>query len=532
MDYGKRIQCALASAALLLWVGSWAQAHEHGGAPPATSQLGSVAFETSCKAQAMSDFNRGIALLHSFWHDEAGHAFEKAAAADSDCAMAYWGAGMASFHLYSDTPTPADLALVKHALAKAEAAREKSARESAYIRALQGLYDGYDASKHWVYAKRFAEAMGTVAARYPSDIEAKAFYALGLLSSDPPGDVTLTNARKAVSILYPVFREHPDHPGLAHYIIHACDHPEMAEQGLEAARRYAAIAPASPHALHMPSHIFARLGLWQDDIRSNLVSKAAAEDTSGAHIGAENRLHAMEFLEYAYLQTGQYDEARAIASEARTVPSADVRYPDYYGTVEARFSLLLAVETRDWAMASALEPVAGAHWFSHALTLLAHAIAAGHQHDAQAGKTAAETFEQLTAKLPALPAGSSSANLHDEIYAWAAFARGDSESAVTLLRPIAERQRTVGKGEVELPAGEMLAEVLLLAGKPLDALNEYERALRTDPNRFNGLLGAAQAAEQLGRREVATRYLAQLSATCSAANGGAQTVLANAQRAH
>jgi tetratricopeptide (TPR) repeat protein len=514
----------------VLLLGCRAHAHEHVGNAPPAAQLGAVAFETSCNAQAMPDFNRGAALLHSFWHDEAGRAFEKAASVDPDCAMAYWGAALASFHLYSDTPTAADLATVKQALAHADAAREKNARESDYIRALHRLYDGYRPSQHVIYAKRFADAMGALAARYPGDIEAKAFYALGLLSSDRPGDVTLSNARQAVAILYPIYREHPDHPGLAHYLIHACDHPAMAEQGLEAARRYASIAPAAPHALHMPSHIFARLGLWQDDIRSNLASKVAAEDTSGAHIGAENRLHAMEFLEYAYLQTGQYEEARTIVGEARTVPSADVRYPDYYGTVQARFSMLLAVETRDWALAATLEPVDGAHWFSHALTLLAHAIAAGHQRDAQAGKTAAETFDRLMAPVPALPIGSSGANLRDEIYAWAAFARGDSESALRLLRPIAERQRTVGKGEVELPAGEMLAEVLVLAGQPLEALSEYERALRTDPNRFNGLLGASRAAEQLGRHELAAQYLRRLAANCPGANGGAQTVLADALR--
>src|SRR3569833_774226 len=237
--------------------------------------------------------------------------------------------------------------------------------------------------------------MSGVAASYPKDIDAKAFYALALLSAIPPGDTARENAKKVVALLYLSFREHPIHPGLAHYIIHACDHPLMAKQGLEAARRYASIAPAAPHALHMPSHIFARLGLWEDDIRSNLASKAAAEVTTGPHIGAENRLHAMEFLEYAYLQSGRFDEARAIVEEARTVRKEDSNYADYYDSVESRFPMLLAIETRDWAMAARLAPLPGPHWFGETLTVLARAVAASHMRDANAGKAAAAAFDAL-----------------------------------------------------------------------------------------------------------------------------------------
>jgi tetratricopeptide (TPR) repeat protein len=347
-----------------------------------------------------------------------------------------------------------------------------------------------------------------------------------LLASETPAD-RLGHAKQAVALLYPLLPQHPDHPGLAHYIIHACDNPQLAEKGVEAARRYAQIAPSAPHALHMPSHIFARRGLWADDIRSNLASKAAAEDTTGAHIGGENRLHAMEFLEYAYLQSGQYEEARAIATEAQTVKSADVSYPDYYLTVEARFPALLAIETQDWTLAANLQPVPNAHWFSHAQTLLANAIAAGHQPDDLPRRKASETYDALATK--ALPAGTPPAHLRDEIRAWAAFSAGDSKSALDLLRPVAERQATVGKGEVELPAREMLAEMLLLEGNPREALEEYERSLQTDPNRFNGLLGAAKAAEQLGDGRKAAEYYRQVLTNCPSANGAAVSVLAHAR---
>jgi tetratricopeptide (TPR) repeat protein len=504
-----------------------ARAHEHGASTPSEAELGAVTFEASCKPQVAGDINRGVALLHSFWHEEARRTFERVTATDPDCAMGWWGQALGLFHLYSDTPTDQELAAALKALATAEHAKETSARETAYVRALHPLFDGYKSRENYVYAQRFADAMKGVADRYPKDIDAKAFYGLALLAAMPPGDATRENAKKAVALMYPAFREHPNHPGLAHYIIHACDHPEMAQQGLEAARRYASIAPAAPHALHMPSHIFARLGLWEDDIRSNLASKAAAEVTTGPRIGAENRLHAMEFLEYAYLQSGRFDEAGAIVEEARTIRKEDSDYADYYDSVESRFPMLLAIETRDWAMAARLEPLPGVHWFGEALTWVARAVAAGHLRDANAGKAAASAFDALMVKAssPKLPPGSSAANARDEIYAWAAFAQGDAQRAIQLLRATADLQAKVGKGEVELPVREMLAEILLLEGRSAEALQEYELSLRSDPNRFNALLGAAQAAEKLGRPQVATRYYRQLGATAPQATGAARDLL-------
>jgi tetratricopeptide (TPR) repeat protein len=501
----------------------------HASAAPAPATLGSVSFQTSCKPQVKQEFNRAVALLHSFWLDEAERTFKAVARRDPECAMAQWGVAMTNFNQVNGGPAPAAIAAANQALRRADAALEKDPREAAYIRALHSFFDGYAQKDFQQYAERYAGAMARVAAAYPSDLEAQILYALSLINSEPGEEAALANKKAAVAILYPLFRAHPKHPGIAHYIIHACDNPGMAQQGLEAAERYAAIAPASPHALHMPSHIFKRLGLWQDDIRSNLASKAASEDPH-AHVGAESRLHAIEFLEYAYLQSGQYLQATAIATEAKTVNASDVdpRYPNYYSIVEARYPALLAIETRDWSAAGDLK-LDGPNWFSHAQALLAHAVAAGHSHDVEAGKAAAETLETSVAAYPLVRKGSPNAALPDEIRAWALFSQGDLPGAVGLLRPVADRQDKLGEESIEVPAREMLAEMLLLSGQFAEALREYRGVLESDPNRFNALLGAGQAAEGLGEREVAANYYRLLLANCTAANGGALVALRHPQ---
>ncbi len=496
----------------------------------APEQLGTVSFANSCRREVQADFNRAVALLHSFWLDEAEKTFRKVTVADPDCAMANWGIAMADFNEVNGGPTPGGVVWANLALAKADEAREKDPREAAYIHALHRFFDGYVEKGADVHAERYTDAMEVVAKTYPKDIEAQIFYALALINSDPPDDTALINPKKAVAILYPLFRRHPDHPGIAHYIIHACDNPEMARQGLEAARRYASIAPAAPHAQHMPGHIFARLGLWDDDIRSNLASKAAAE-SAASHVGAENRLHAMEFLEYAYLQIGRYDDARAIVTEAQAVDQSDVdpRYPDYYAGVESRCPALLAIETGDWTMAANLKPMKGADWFGQGQTLLANAVAAGHLHDALGGTAAETSIDSVTAALPYLRMGLPRAALPDEIRAWARFSRGDLHGALTLLRPIADRQAKIGKGEVELPAREMLADMLSLSGKFNEALPEYRASLASDPNRFNALLGAGQAAERAGDRKLAAQYYRALLANCPCASQQAARVLEHAR---
>jgi len=502
-------------------------AHSSSALTPA--MLGSVSFQTSCKPQVKEEFNRAVALLHSFWLDEAERTFRAVAMRDPGCAMAQWGVAMTNFNQVNGGPTVTGVAAANQALAKADVAHEKNPREAAYIRALHSFFDGYDEKDFQIHAERYADAMAQVAEMYPNDLEAQIFYALALINSEPRDVIALSNKKKAVAILNPIFRAHPNHPGIAHYIIHASDNPKMAREGLEAAERYAAIAPVAPHALHMPSHIFLRLGLWQDAIRSNLASKAASEDPK-VHVGAEARLHAMEFLEYAYLQTGEFSQAAAIVAEGKTVRESDVdpRFPDYYSGVEARFPALFAIETRDWSMAQELKRQ-GPNWFTQAQSLLAHAVAAGHLRDAEGGKAVAKALEESVAAYAKLKAGSSSATLPDEIRAWALFSQGNLSDAIALLRPVADRQDKIGKGEVELPAREMLAEMFLLSGKLGEALSEYQASLLSDPNRFNALLGAGQAAEGLGENYVAAGYYRILLANCVGANGRALVALSHSR---
>jgi len=516
-------------AFLVMWAYAAKPSTPGASPPPQTTmpvKLGTVDLEISCNPGVRADFNRGVALLHSFWHDRAFVAFENVASSDPDCALAYWGEAMTHFHQLLASPTPADIQAGAAELARADRAREKSPREAAYIQALHCFFDRYRAEDYLEHATAYADAMANVAKTYPEDLEAQVFYALALLTSAPRDDVQLVNPKKAFGILKPFFREHPNHPGIAHYIIHACANPEMAREGFNGARQYAQIAPQAPHALHMPSHIFAHLGLWQDDIASNLASKAAAE-VAGLHHGAENRLHAMEFLEYAYLQTGRFDEAKTVVAEANTVRPTDVdpRYPNMWATVEARYAALLAIETKSWIRAEHLKPITEGGRPSQEATLLAHAEGAAHRRDRKAATDALQQLESLTS--PESRASDSAAAT--EIRAWVGFTQGNLKDAVARLQMLAERQAKIGKGEVEIPAREMLADMLLLNGQPAEALTEYRRSLSTDPNRFNGLLGAIQAAEQLGRNRLAERYYRRLLANCRHADGSAVKELQHAK---
>jgi hypothetical protein len=522
---------ALMTAALcgfLAFSSGSTQEHEHSDQMPADAKLGKVSFQISCKTSVQGDFNHAVALLHSFWHSEAQRVFERVAAADPNCAMAYWGVAMSHFHLGLSWPAAADIEMGREALTKAEAVAEKDAREVAYIAALRELYTDFKTDDAWKYFKSYADKLSKIAAMYPNDLEAKVFEGLALILAQQPGDVNLAKLKQAVTLLQPLLQQYPEHPGIAHYLIHACDTPGLAQEGLEAARRYAKIAPAAPHALHMPSHIFARLGLWQEDIDSNLASKAAAEN---AHAGAENRLHAMEFLEYAYLQAGRDEEARAIIAEAKTVPQAEVdsRYGNYYATVQARFPTMFAIETRDWQAAAHAELIVGDDGWGRGLTLLARAVAAGHLRDralAKATLQATEVFMKRQMKGRPLPrSGTAEAGFLDEIHAWTEFANRNLQGALLLLRPIADRQDKVGKGEVDLPVREMLAEMLLIDGKGKEALKEYQASLASDPNRFNGLLGAGRAAERVGDRDIAAGYYRTLLANCAGADGSALAAL-------
>ncbi|HEX8812276.1 MAG TPA: hypothetical protein VF742_09820, partial [Terracidiphilus sp.] len=358
--------------------------------------------------------------------------------------------------------------------------------------------------------------------QYPTDLEAGAFYALSLLAAEPPDDTSLTAEKKAVAVLTPLFQQQPDHPGLAHYIIHACDSPQMAPMALDAARRYAEIAPSSAHAVHMPSHIFARLGLWREDIQANLKSVALAHQASAIYMHG-HELHAMHFLLYAYLQTGQDEAAKQVVEQAKqilaTVPTSgdDTGMLEYYGFAAAHFPALYDLETRAWTDATALQPAANASPHLQMITYWARTIASAHLGDVEATRRNAQKFDESEeatrkSKYAYLLDGPNSA--HGEVHAWLAFADKKNDEALRQMRQVADTQDKVGKAEVDIPAREMLADMLLELNQPEKAWSEYEKSLKVDPNRFNGLAGAAQSAELTHQPVKANSYYVQLLKNC------------------
>jgi tetratricopeptide (TPR) repeat protein len=422
------------------------------------------------------------------------------------------------YHQLWNPPDESALGRGRELLEKAKAAGAKTPREIDYIEALSAFYRDSAALNHEKRAALYAQAMEKLSQKYPGDHEAAVFYALALLASQPDHDTTLENPRKAIAILNRVFDQQPDHPGIAHYLIHAADNPQLAPLGLAAARRYAAIAPGSPHAVHMPSHIFARLGLWQDDIQSNLRSVEVARQHPAMRLGAD-KMHAMDFLEYAYLQIGENSKALEMVKAQATIQPEEVdqSLAGYLNYAKAHFPALYALETRDWKAAEALDPPVGAEPNNQALTYWARAVGAGHLRDAAAARAALAQYEEMvraTRKGTHAYVAKYMNTNGDEARAWLAFAEGKDGEAVALLRPVADRQDAEGKGEVELPAREMLADMLLEGGGPASALAEYQKSLNTDPNRFNGLYGAGRAADLAHDSTKAKLYYEQLLKNC------------------
>lgn len=517
-----------------------AQEHHHGGAAHEREQLGVVSFSTSCSAAVQRDFERGVALLHSFWYEESEKQFLEIANADPTCAIAHWGVAMSLYHQLWDRATGERL---NRGIAEAQAAmagRAKTERERGYIDAIAAFYASAATKDHESRANAYTRAMAKLSASFPDDLEAGAFYGLALLASAPPNDVTFANAKKSVEVLMPLMRQQPAHPGLAHYIIHACDNPTMAPQGLEAARRYAAIAPSSPHAVHMPSHIFSRLGLWQESIQSNLASldasKKADEQKRG---GSDHALHAMDFLNYAYLQVGRDKEAHAVVGDAlRLIDAlgkshmADHEMAGFLDYARAQFPAMYAIEMRDWAAAAALDAAAGSKPLVQTITYWARGTAAARARNAGEAARSAARFEQLLGEVSKTNDAYILAEMdvaRDQLRAWVAFAEGRGDDAVRVMRDAADRQDARGKGEVEVPAREMLADILLELGRPADALAEYERSMTIDPNRFNALFGAGVAAEKIDKIDLARKYFTRLVDNCKESDSS-RPELAKARR--
>jgi len=524
------LSCALSAVAL--------DDDMHGHHHDATEKLGKVSFPISCAAGSQAEFERGVALLHSFGYEEAGDQFSDLAKKDPACAMAHWGIAMSLFHQIWERPENATL---KHGHEEIEAAKNigaKTEREHAYISALGVFYGDLSKANYLKQAAAYSDAMAKVYQKYPDDLEAGAFYALSLMAAEKPDDSSHEATKKAVAVLNPLFQKQPDHPGLAHYIIHACDSPDMAAMGLDAARRYADIAPSSSHAVHMPSHIFARLGLWQEDIQANLKSVALTEKSDAMYMRG-HELHAMHFLLYAYLQTGQDDRAKQIVDKSKQIVAGTTTMDDtgmleYMRYATAHFPALYDLEMHHWAEAAALQPAANAPPHLQTITYWARTIGSARMGDVEATKKNAKMFddaEEATrrSKYAYVLEGRKSSSAHDEVQAWLAFVEKKNDDAVKLMGEVADFQDQAGKAEVDIPAREMLADMLRELNRPEKALAEYERSMKIDPNRFNGLAGAAQAAEVAHQAAKANTYSSQLLKNCDDGKHSERPELKNAK---
>ena len=486
------------------------------------AQVGTVHFPSSCAESVRKPIERGVAMLHSFWYEEAEKQFQQIEKDDRYCAIAHWGVAMSLWHQLWNRPDEATLDRGASELKQARALNTGTPRERDYIAALNVFYS----HPKKAYEKRvgaYSKEMENASKRNPDDREAAAFYALSLLASEPDHDKNRKHRKKAAEVLEKLFAENPDHPGVAHYLIHTYDRPDMAQQGLPAARKYASLAPAAPHALHMPAHIFARLGLWQDDIASNVASIAATQQEAAMHMGGEgHQFHAMDFLVYAYLQTGREQDAQKIIDEVRTMPPMK----DMYGMgfdprlfALSAFPASYALELHDWSGAAQLQIVEGASDSMHSTTYAARAIGAARSGNADQARKEVAQIEAIQKKLAAH-------KKNDEgeytgvsyaltvAKAWLAHAEKRDDEALKLLRSVAEKEQGEAESSEGIPAHEMLADMLLEINKPADALSEYQASLKNDPGRFNSLFGAARAAELAGSHDQASEYYSALVKNC------------------
>jgi hypothetical protein len=512
--------------------------HQHTEGDP--SKLGKVRFPISCGAASQKRFDVALAMLHSFWYAKSDKAFSELAAADPGCAMAHWGVAMSRFHQIWEAPPPDDLKAGVAAMAAARVAGAKTERERDYIEALGVYYDKADTVDHVTRFLAYEKAMADLAAKYPKDPEASIFYALtlnGVALAVPP-DKTYARQKKAGAILEPIFRKMPQHPGVAHYIIHSYDFPTLADRGLDAARRYSKIAQDSPHALHMPSHIFTRLGLWEDSISSNLASAAAARnDLQRTMPGAFSfdELHAMDYLAYAYLQTGRDAEARKVVADASRAEKFDkenfaVAYA--LSAIPAR----LALERRDWKAATSVTLMpAGFAWsrfpWTESTVVFTRAVGFAKSGDIASARGEVDRLEKLRDSLQTTGNrywGDQVEISRREASAWLARALNKDSDALELMRSAAKLEDSTDKHPVTpgpiLPAHEQLGDLLVELGKPVEALAEYRADLAASPNRLNGVYGAARAARLAGDAASARADYAKLIELCGLGDGARDQV--------
>ena len=522
----------LAASALALASPGDQHAHDHG------PQLGKIAFETSCTVEAGTLVNQGLGWLHSFEYQQAAQIFSRAAAADPGCAIAYWGVATSYYHPLWAPPSVTELEKGSAAVAAAKAAAAKTQRERDYVAAIETFYRDSATLDHKTRAHAYSASLEQLHKRYPDDREAAVLYALSLVAvGTMDKDPEFAKEKAAGAILNQVLAQEPDHPGVAHYLIHSFDYPPLAELALPAARRYAGIAPASPHAQHMPSHIFVRLGLWDEAIKSNLASEAASRafaKAQGLPDSSSERLHAMDYLAYGYLQTGQDALAEQVLADLNAIQRAD---PPAFSVAYAATAIpaRLLLERRMWSEAAALElpdNVAGLAPLDQFTWAQAHIHFARAVGSARGGDPVAARLEvdRLRAIEEAIvvPAGTYDWKTQVSIArqvaeGWLAYSEGRKEEALAIMRAAADLDDSAEKHPVTpgaiLPAREQLGEMLLELGRPGEALSEYEASLKRAPRRLAGLYGAARAAKLAGDMSRASNYFTQLAELTKAGDG-------------
>lgn len=488
-------------------------------------KLGTVNFPVSCTPVAQLEFNRAMALFHSFWFDRAKASFAKVLRHDPKCGMAHWGIALMSMgNPFGWATTPSAAAGGAPAAVKARRVGARSARERDYIAALATFFKDWRTAAFRPRAVAFENAMAGVAAKYPYDDEAQILYALLLNITAQASDKTFANQRKAAAILEPLFKKYPKHPGVAHYLIHTYDYAELAEQGLPAARAYETIAPSVPHALHMPSHIYSRLGMWKETVESNRASYEAAKGElkkKTLNVGAYDALHAMDYMVFAQLQQARDKAARELVDEAAAMRKSKVE------NLAAAYALAAmparyALERGDWAAAAQLQlSPPGLAWskFPQAEGILVFARGLG---AARSGDLAAARRDVL--RLQALQDvlgetgnaywAAQTAFQRQTVEAWIALAEGRRDEALQGMRAAAEAEEASDKHPVTpgnvVPSRQLLAEMLVELKQPANALLEYERSLQRDPNRYRSLYGAARSAQAAGRPELAREFFTKL----------------------
>lgn len=519
-----------------------ASAATNGRALGDLGKVGTIEFATACDPAQQAEFERGVALLHSFFYEEARRVFAAIAEKDPECAMAHWGVAMTWYHPIWTAPSPTELAAGKAAAERAIASKKQGDREREYVQAIAAYYLGESdpnapkeagapschapgPNEHRDRAHRFRNAMEKISAAHPDDVDAAAFFALSLLGTAPAVDAELKNQRQAAEILEKWYAKKRNHPGLVHYLIHSYDYPPLAKKGLPAARAYAAMAPQVPHALHMPSHIFTRLGMWKESIESNHASAEAARAYSAKyHPGTTNfeELHSFDYQMYGYLQTGQDEKARALLARLDAVEKTDTEN-DFvsgyaFGAMPARFAL----ERRQWKEAAALElkprPMLDKLPFAEGHIAYARAVGAARSGDLETARAAAERLKDLAAAStePRFKYFADQMEIQrDAALGLVALAEGRKDEAIATLTKAADREDLLGKHPVSpgamLPVRELLAESLLETGRAGEALAQFDKSLAINPGRFNGLYGAARAAAATGDKKRANQLYRDLS---------------------